>query len=112
MHIAHCSSDGDISLLEHAKVSDVVGSAVKEPVAVGDWCVVKYNDKEFPGEVTNIINGHYEVNSIERCGRYFRWPSQRDQIFYNPIDLVKKLQGRPNVIMMGSRIMSVFMDFQ
>ena len=50
----HCSEDGNISLMEHAQANNapihVVSGPVAQVVKVGDWCVVKYINKEFPGE--------------------------------------------------------------
>ena len=40
----------------------------EEPIQVGDWRVVEYDDELFPGEVKQICDGNYEVSVMHRAG--------------------------------------------
>ncbi|CAH0546860.1 unnamed protein product [Brassicogethes aeneus] len=84
----------------------VVGSElhqVSESVApneikyqVNDYVVVHYNKQYFPGVVTEIIgsqvNGFtYLVNAMERIGKKWHWPKIKDEIIYEEVDVIKKI---------------------
>ena len=63
----------------------------EEPIQVGDWWVVEYDDELFPGEVKQIRDGNYEVSVMHRAGTTWKWPSKEDNIFYVREKMKKKL---------------------
>lgn len=92
-------------------VMDEATAAINN-LAVGDWCVVMYDNEQFAGEVTNIASGEYEVSVMHRCGKYFRWPSSADKIYYPLSAILRKINGPEMVTKMGPRILSEFADFK
>ena len=50
---------------------------------INDWVVVKYDDDEYRGMITNVVENDVEVNVMieTRCGR-FKWPDREDKILY------------------------------
>ena len=130
MHVASCSLGGiRVNIYEHALSSHVIRTVQNhdaDPVcmlegsttttssvdlSVGDWCVVVYDNEQFPGEVTNITCGEYEVSVMHRSGKYFKWPTSVDKIHYPLSSIVKKISGPVMVTKMGPRILSQFEDF-
>ena len=84
-----------------------------QALEVGDWCVVLYDDQQYPGEVTDIINWEVEVSVMHRAVRFFKWPDLPDRIFYNQNSIVTKLEGPPAFVNnMGRMIVSQFSDFE
>ena len=63
----------------------------EEPIQVGDWWVVKYDDELFPGEVTQIRDGNSEVSVMHRAGTTWKWSFIQDEIFYVREKVKKKL---------------------
>lgn len=135
MHVACCNPiNGKIQLYEnalaekaatgtHVNHADICTSTVLpapdsaltsiQALDVGDWCVVLYDDQQYPGEVTSTLNGEFEVCVMHRAGKYFKWPDQPDKIFYKQSCIVKKLEGPPALVTENGRIiLSQFSDFQ
>lgn len=83
------SSTSDTSANVESDVSDV---------RVGDWYAVEYEEKLYPGEVLAIGNQNdYQVSVMEQAGKYWKWPKQRDNIFYIKENLKNKLEA-PQVV--------------
>lgn len=69
----------------------------KEKYRVNDYVVVHYEEKFFPGKVTesknkDIDNFIYKVNAFERFGQKWRWPLRKDEIFYEEKDVIKVIK--------------------
>ena len=62
-------------------------------VAVGDWVLVTYDSKEYPGEVVSINeNQEVQVNVMHESGPHtWKWPLSKDMIFYSKSDIVRIL---------------------
>ena len=58
---------------------------------VSDWCVVEYDNKLFPGEIERVDDGMYEVSTMVKVGRYWKWPVHEDKILYLKEQIMKKL---------------------
>ncbi|KAK2726661.1 hypothetical protein QYM36_007482 [Artemia franciscana] len=70
---------------------------VNDSLAIGEWCVIKYDDEEFPGEVISKIRDEYEVSVLHRAGKKnFKWPSPAEKLLYNGDEVTKKLEGLPD----------------
>ncbi|KAG8173986.1 hypothetical protein JTE90_029412 [Oedothorax gibbosus] len=55
----------------------------------GDWVVVMFDTKKYPGEVTNIINkDNIEVSVMHetRTSNMYKWPDSPDCLLYNKKD--------------------------
>ena len=77
-------------------------------INVGDWVLVRYDDSNFPGEVTNSIVSDYEVSVMHKCGNAFwKWLLKEDKIYYNKTSITKKLDP-PQVA--GSRGQFIFKE--
>ncbi len=53
----------------------------EEPIKVGDWWAVEYDEGIFPGEAKQICDRNYEVSIMHRAGTTWKWPPSEDKIF-------------------------------
>ena len=58
-------------------------------LTTGLWVIVKYEDEEFPGEVTCIEDTDVEVNVMHRSANVWKWPRPEDKIFYSKTQVVR-----------------------
>ena len=58
---------------------------------VGDWIVVKYDGNEYPGEITDVFSNEVAVSTMQRAGKFFKWPEKRDEILYLFENIVSKI---------------------
>lgn len=60
---------------------------------IGDWVLVQYDDKSFPGEVKAVGEEEVQVSAMVPSGTTcFKWPSVEDTIFYKLKDVLRKLE--------------------
>ena len=83
-------------------------SSEKLKLHIGDWIVVDYHGELFPGEITEFDGAEIRVNVMQKSGKFWKWPSKRDNIFYYCKDVVKKIEP-PTVA--GNRGQFVFYSF-
>lgn len=57
----------------------------------GEWVLVEYDGKFYPGEVISKINDSYSVNVMIPAGKNWKWPKNPDKFFYKKENIVKKL---------------------
>ncbi|XP_044221512.1 uncharacterized protein LOC122992036 [Thunnus albacares] len=57
---------------------------------VGKFVIVRYDQKPFVGQITQLNAEHIEVNCmVQICGKnIFKWPAKRDCIMYSKDELV------------------------
>lgn len=68
-------------------------SCRKESLAVGDWVIVQYDGKNYPGEVVIVGVDDVKVNVMHRIfAGFWKWPATPDEIFYPN----EKIQGKIN----------------
>ena len=87
---AHCIFANDTSF----KTSLLTQEKIKAPnssVKVGDWYMVEYDGKCYPGEVQKKLNGEYLISTMEQAGNNWKWPSRPDEVFYTEKQLIRKL---------------------
>jgi len=48
----------------------------------GDFVVVKYEGRLYPGEAKAVKKKGVEVSCMEKCGINWKWPLKPDQIYY------------------------------
>ena len=68
---------------------------------------MKYEDEEFPGEVTCIEDTDVEVNVMHRSANVWKWPRPEDKIFYSRTQVVRVINP-PSVA--GNRGQFMFED--
>ena len=53
---------------------------------VVDWVIVhylnEYDDNEYPGEVTAVLENEIKVSVLNKSGGYFKWPKKKDEVHY------------------------------
>lgn len=76
---------------------DVVTQGSDKSIEVGDWYIVQYEGKQFPGEVVAVREGEFQVSVMERVGKYWKWPTQKDAIFYVKNNMISTLDA-PEVV--------------
>lgn len=72
---------------------------------VGDHVIIHYEGEFFPGCVTQVIvtdSISYRVNAMQRSGNFWKWPDHKDEIIYDSMDVLKKINPE-NVIPVTSR---------
>ena len=69
-----------------------VGKSDDVHVAVGDWWFVRYEGKDYPGEVKKIANFNIQVSVMEPVVQNWKWSTFPDEIFYTRDKLVKKVK--------------------
>ena len=63
-----------------------------ESVKRGDWVVVKYDSKFYPGKVSNKDANGMTVNVMKPCfPSGWTLPCQKDEIFYSYENITKKI---------------------
>lgn len=73
---------------------------------VRDWVVVKFQQQEYPGEITELREETeqktraIQVTVMHRSGNNWKWPRPEDKIYYNRSEVVKKIAGP---IVVGNR---------
>ena len=64
---------------------------------VDDWVLVTYDGTLYPGMVTNVIQGEYEITVMIKSGlNTWKWPKKEDKILYSASDITRKI-GPPEV---------------
>ena len=75
-------------------------SFLQNKFKMGDWVLVTYDDTLYPGEVVDYYLAEYKVNTMEKRGAFYVWPSVPDSIFYPESNILKQIS--PPVVA-GSR---------
>ena len=71
---------------DEENVIDVCG------INVGEWVVVEYDGKKYPGKVTSKGEAGLQVSVMKPCfPSGWSWPSQKDEIYYNHNDIIKRI---------------------
>jgi hypothetical protein len=59
---------------------------------VGDWVLISYDSKVYPGEVTVIGKDDVQVSVMHRTfNQNWKWPDKSDKIFYKMSDILRKI---------------------
>jgi DDE superfamily endonuclease len=86
-------SDADINSVKTTKADEVQLPALN----VGDFVKVKYDEQFYPAEITEIREDWYQCNCFVSSKSGWRWPDNKDEIWYQASDIVKTLT-KPNPI--------------
>lgn len=105
-HVIKCNLDGNILLYkDNLSTSPLIkiqtegespGLSIEE-LEIGDWCLVKYDEEIYPGEVTEKTSSEVKVNVMVKSGKYWKWPNSKDEVYYTMDKVIKKL-SRPEVV--------------
>ena len=71
------SSDFDVNTVHHDHTNDaaedhIVENIVRQPINVGQWVLVTFENKQFPGEILSTSATHAVVKVMEMFGGSFR----------------------------------------
>ena len=91
------SSDFDINTVHHDDTNDaaedhIVENIVRQPINVGQWMLVTYENNQFPGEILSTSATHAVVKDMEKFGGFFHWPRTDDILPYPFEDITKTLE--------------------
>lgn len=64
----------------------------KQNYKVGDFVLVKFQTKQFPGRITQISDKGATVDCIEKLSKQWRWPAKKDCIDYEWRDVISKIK--------------------
>lgn len=59
---------------------------------VGDFVIVMFENKKFPGRITAIREKGAYVDCIEKKSKSWRWPTKKDCIKYEWGDVIGKIE--------------------
>ena len=65
----------------------------RKKFSIGDWVLVKYDSTNYPGEILQIINNEFQVNVMNKRGKFWRWPQKEDKIFNTSNNIVKCIES-------------------
>ena len=79
--------------LDRVQLTQPVKSLQMSALHIGDWVLVKYDEKSFSGEVKAVGEQEVQVSVMVPSGATrFKWPAVKDAIFYKMEDVLMKLQ--------------------
>lgn len=111
-HFMACEGNGCVALYTDTTSSELLNKVrygnvcVSDNVALypsevknvdcklGDWVLVKYDGKTYPGEVTGLGSGQGVQVSVMRkayLGQNWKWPDKKDEILYEHHNILKKI---------------------
>ena len=83
-----------------------------EALSIGQWVLVYYDGKQYPGETTKIKNSltDIEINVMHQSGsKFWKWPTSQDKIYYQRKSITRIIEA-PKVA--GSRGQFTFEHLQ
>ncbi|KAJ8944259.1 hypothetical protein NQ318_013671 [Aromia moschata] len=61
--------------------------------SVGNFVLVKYEGKMYPGKIISTTNEGAIINAMTPFGKQWKWPLNRDEIFYRNEEIVMKIEA-------------------
>ena len=58
---------------------------------VGNYVVVVYEGEFFPGKITRKKSNGAEVKCMQKCEKFWKWPTRKDEMFYFRKDITMKI---------------------
>ncbi|XP_050509990.1 uncharacterized protein LOC126886899 [Diabrotica virgifera virgifera] len=62
---------------------------------IADYVIIQYEGSMFPGVVTGVEKQGVNVSSMEKCGRFWKWPDREDQLMYEFADVIQTKINAP-----------------
>lgn len=90
-------SDNDFCDITGQQSPETPSEATKEnsqhTFNVGDYVVADYEGRKYPGKIISKESGdyEYEVSSMVKCGKYWKWPEKEDIIWFPSNKIIKKI---------------------
>ena len=98
VRVRMCSEDEDSDTSEHEEEEEEEDG---DKFSEGDWVIVRYDGKEFPGEVMLVGEKDVQVSvMVRKFSGFWRWPNPCDKIFYPFFSVASKITAPEPV---GSR---------
>lgn len=93
MNISFSSSDGEEGSIVHQINTGFTASTI----ITGEFVIIKYETKFYPGQVTDVDEDGARVKVMEKAGvTTWRWPQVTDEIDYNFKNIMQKIcQPKP-----------------
>ena len=67
-----------------------------EALSIGQWVLVNYDGKQYPGEITKIKNSltDIEINVMHQSGsKFWKWPTSQDKIYYQRKSITRIIEA-------------------
>lgn len=82
------NSDGEHLCQTKAKSAPTPAPVAKDDLEIGNFVLVKWNEKEYPGVILAI---EADVDCMEPALKAWRWPKNEDVVLYKFEDVVMKI---------------------
>ena len=53
---------------------------------------MKYGSSNYPSEILQIVYNEFQVNIMNKSGKFWRWPQKEDKIFYTSNNIIKCIE--------------------
>lgn len=83
--------ESSLSFFASAPTS-VQPTSLQDAVEEGKFVVVSWNGKNFPGKVMTVLETGAFVDCMEPTPRYWKWPTEKDVLFYKWSDFVQIIE--------------------
>jgi hypothetical protein len=67
-----------------------------------DYVIVRYDNEMFPGQVITKKDSVYLIRCMEKSGPNWKWPNHADELWYDKVDVFKKIDPA-NIVPVSSR---------
>lgn len=82
------SAESDLTNTEQAS-----RCTLETNINVGDFIAFLYEGKVYPGQITAIDESDMQINSMVKSGKYWKWPTRKDEIWYSKDAVLRKLSN-------------------
>lgn len=80
--------------MKRLKKDHKVKDLQKIDINPGDFLIIVYEGKKFPGMVLEVQDEmHYKVKTMTMSGPNWRWPEKDDILVYEKKDVLKKIKS-------------------
>ena len=63
-----------------------------EDFDIGDFVIIEYEGELFPGVIAIMKKDGAEVSAMQRSGLNWKWPKEKNQIFYVKKEIKRKIK--------------------
>ena len=64
----------------------------RKTFSIGDWVLMKYGSTNYPSKILQIVNNEFQVNVMNKNGKFWRWPQKEDKNIYTSSNIVKLVE--------------------
>lgn len=80
------------AMVEEVNLVKQKSNSALEQLKSGNFVIVVYEDVEYPGKVVTIDEDGATVDCMKKGNKSWRWPKQKDILFYKWCDIKKKIR--------------------